>query len=164
MARLQAFVRSNLVLVLLLLTAGGFVMLLAELLLVNHTDGIQFVAVVASAVGLALALLGLLARRGLRLALAAAFLALSITGLIGTYEHLEEGSEGGEAWRAAPVAVRSGYQTIANRLDEDDGERGEGGERGETGERGEGTPPPLAPLSLAGLSMLGAVSLAAKPD
>ena len=40
------------------------------------------------------------------------------------------------------------------------GEGGEGGEGGEANEGGkEGNPPPLAPLSLSGLALFGAVTL-----
>jgi hypothetical protein len=45
--------------------------------------------------------------------------------------------------------------------DDDDDARPEGGER--AGEEGEAVPPPLAPLSLAGLSIFGALAILGAP-
>ncbi len=173
MTGLQAMVRRNLITILLVLLLGGFVMLLAELLITNHVDGIQNVANVASIVGAAAILLGFFAKGMFRHLLVLLLLVLSLSGLLGAWEHLES-SEGGEAQAPAALAVRSdGYQTISNgagadveRTLQDDDEGEEAREGGEGGERegGEGAPPPLAPLSLSGLALMGAVVLLAKPD
>lgn len=174
MTGLQAMVRRNLITILLMLLLGGFVMLLAELLVTNHVDGIQNVANVASIVGAAAILLGFFAKGTFRHLLVLLLLVLSLSGLLGAWEHLES-REGGEAQAPAALAVRSdGYQTISNgagadierTLQEDDEEGEEAREGGEGGERegGEGAPPPLAPLSLSGLALMGAIVLLAKPD
>ena len=113
---------------------------------------------------------------------------VSLSGLIGTYEHFESRSEGGEAARPALAQADAGanlaivYRPAADTQAasaQDDDEAGEGGEAaaageagegregregGEAGEGGEETPPPLAPLSLAGLSLMGAAVLLAKQD
>ena len=174
MTGLQAMVRRNLITILLVLLLGGFVMLLVELLITNHVGGIQNVANVASVVGAAAILLGFFAKGTFRHLLVLLLLVLSMSGLLGAWEHLES-REGGEAQAPAALAVRSdGYQTISNgagadverTLQEDDEEGEEAREGGEGGERegGEGAPPPLAPLSLSGLALMGAVVLLAKPD
>ena len=174
MTGLQAMVRRNLITILLVLLLGGFVMLLAELLVTNHVDGIQTVANVASLVGAAAILLGFFAKGTFRHLLVLLLLVLSLSGLLGAWEHLES-REGGEAQAPAALAVRpDGYQTISNgagadverALQEDDEEGEEAREGGERGERegGESAPPPLAPLSLSGLALMGAVVLLAKPD
>ena len=173
MTGLQAMVRRNLINILLVLLLGGFAMLLAELLITNHVDGIQNVANVASLVGGVAILLGFFAKGTFRHLLVLLLLVLSLSGLLGAWEHLES-REGGEARVPAAIAARQdGYQTISNgagadveRTLQQEGEENESGEGGERGERngGEGTPPPLAPLSLSGLALMGAVVLLAKPD
>lgn len=174
MTSLQAMVRRNLFTILLVFLFGGFAMLLAELLVTNHVDGIQNVANVASLVGGVAILLGFFAKGTFRHLLVLLLLVLSLSGLLGAWEHLES-REGGEAGVPATMAARQdGYQTISNgagvvvertlQEDDDEGEEArEGGERGER-EGGEGAPPPLAPLSLSGLALMGAVVLLAKPD
>ena len=171
MTGLQAMVRRNLITILLVLLLGGFVMLLAELLVTNHVDGIQNVANVASLVGAVAILLGFFAKGTFRHLLVLLLLVLSLSGLLGAWEHLES-REGGEAQAPAVLAVRpNGYQTISNgagadvertlQQDDEEGEKArEGGER----EGGESAPPPLAPLSLSGLALMGAVVLLAKSD
>ncbi|OUC07797.1 hypothetical protein RY27_12770, partial [Litorilinea aerophila] len=109
-------------------------------------------------IGALLALAALLWGHRARMALAVLFLLLSITGLVGVFEHAEEGGGRAEAFvpgtqaralsqASAPIQVRFSY-------DEESGERSESGFV-----RREGSPPPLAPLSLTGLSLLGAAAV-----
>lgn len=170
MTSLQATVRRHLTPILLLLLAGGYLVILGELFLYQHWDGIQLIGFSATIIGLIAVLLGLIAKRGLRLGLAILLAITSLSGLIGAYEHFESNSEGGEAALPAPAQVSAGanltiaYQPDAERAAAQE-EAGEGGERGEGAEGGgETAPPPLAPLSLAGLSLMGAAILLAKPD
>ena len=185
MTSLQATVRRNLLPILLLLLAGGYLVVLIELFLYRHWDGVQLIGFAATAVGLLAVLLGLFAKGGLRIGLAVLLAIVSLSGLIGTYEHFESRSEGGEAARPAlaqadaganlAIVYRPAADTQAASAQDDDeageggeaaaaGEAGEGREGGEAGEAGEETPPPLAPLSLAGLSLMGAAVLLAKQD
>ena len=179
MTSLQATVRRNLLPILLLLLAGGYLVIVGELYLYRHWDGVQLIGFLATVIGLLAVLLGLFAKGGLRLGLAILLAILSLSGLIGTYEHFESSAEGGEAARPALAQAGGGaYFTAAYQpgaaperapLQEGEDEEREGGEGGEGGEReggegGEETPPPLAPLSLAGLSLMGAAILFAKQD
>jgi hypothetical protein len=171
MTNLQAAVRRNLTPILLLLLAGGYLVILGELFLYQHWDGVQLIGFVATVVGLLAVLLGLFAKGGLRLGLAILLAILSIAGVIGTYEHFESRAEAGAAAQPALVQADAGanfmvaYQPDAEAVTPQEGEEGEGGER-EGGERegGEEVPPPLAPLSLAGLSLMGAAILLSKQD
>lgn len=174
MSKLEAMVRQNLITILLLLLLGGFAMLLAELLITNHVNGIQNVANVASLVGAVAILLGFFAKGTFRHLIVLLLLVLSLSGLLGAWEHLES-RESGEARAPAALATsQEGYQPIADRAGTDverapqqeGGEENEGAQRSEGGGRegGEGSPPPLAPLSLSGLSLMGAVLLLAKRD
>lgn len=184
MTSLQATVRRNLLPLLLLLLAGGYLVVLIELFLYRHWEGAQLIGFAATAIGLLAVLLGLFAKGGLRIGLAALLAIVSISGLIGTYEHFESRSEGGEAARPVLAQASAGANQVvvyrpaadtqsmaAQEGDEEGeggeaaaaGEAGEGGER-EGGEGGEEAPPPLAPLSLAGLSLMGAAVLLAKQD
>ena len=107
-------------------------------------------------------LLGLFARGRARPLLGLLLLVLSLSGLIGVREHLEEG--GGEAMRlpAQPSVQLVAYQAGASNEEKEGEEQGEAREvREERG--GESAPPPLAPLSLSGLALMGAVILLAKP-
>lgn len=126
-----------------LFAALGFLTLLLELLLTGHTEGVQVLAPLAALVGAVALGLGFLGARTLALGL---LLLVSATSLLGMAEHL------GEALEAqGPTQVR---------LVDEEGKaypgypwgKGEGREK-------EGTPPPLAPLSLAGLGLLGALAL-----
>jgi len=189
MTNLQLTIRRYLSPILLLLLAGGFLVVLGELYLYRHWQGTQLIGFAATVIGLVAVLLGLFAKRGFRMGLAILLVLVSVSGLIGTWEHFESRSEeGGEAARpalaqtvqpeqlAAATNLTIAYQpATAERMGtQEGGEGGEGGEgaaAGEAGEGGEGgehggeqAPPPLAPLSLAGLSLMGAAILFAKQD
>jgi predicted lipid-binding transport protein (Tim44 family) len=165
---------------LLLLLAGGYLVILGELVIYQHWDGTQLIGFSATVIGLLAVLLGLFAQGGLRVGLAILLAIISISGLIGTYEHYE--SRAGEGEAARPPAVQAASSTARTNMmisyRQEGGESGEAGEAGEAGEGnaagereggeggegGEEVPPPLAPLSLAGLSLMGAAVLLAKQD
>ncbi|HRX02478.1 MAG: hypothetical protein KDI07_09190 [Anaerolineae bacterium] len=140
---------------------GGFAVLLAELLITNHTDGIQLVAVAASLIGMILAVIGLVASPKFRRVVAVLFLLLSVTGIIGVIEHNEGGEEGERAQRPALTTSASGaVADVSLRLQGGDTDNdGPPPGFGANGFRPEGgsAPPPLAPLSLAGLALMGTV-------
>jgi hypothetical protein len=142
--------------ILLWLLIGGFLILLTELLLTHHTDGIQLVAVVTTVLGALLCVAGLLVNGRMRLSLAVIFLLLSVTGLFGAFEHLE-GDEGREAHfvgTALAAPIQEGDEA-------NDAAKPSVGNTQFTRRAGS-TPPPLAPLSLSGLSLLGAVAVMGK--
>jgi hypothetical protein len=122
MHALRSFVQPRFVPLLLLMIAGGYAVILAELMITNHTEGIQLVGVIASALGIVLALVGMFMRGGAATAVAVVLIVLSLSGVGGVINHASS----------------------------DDG--------------GETVPPPLAPLSLAGLSLMGAVVVLTKPE
>ena len=87
------------------------------------------------------------------------FVILSISGIVGTIEHNEARGEG-EASAPVIMAATAGTNMELPAAQQEEGEEGEAGERGEGGEGGEGEAiPPLAPLSLAGMSIIAAVTL-----
>lgn len=118
----------------------GFFLLLAELLLTGHTEEAQALAPLFSLVGAGLLLAGLFLPKA-RQVLALALVLVSASGVVGLWQHLEDGLEAGES--------------PSIRLVDRDGEEVWGWER----EEGENPPPPLAPLSLSGLALLGALAL-----
>jgi len=162
MNMLQNFVQRRYAPLMLLLIAGGFVMMLVELIMLDHTDGIQLVAVIATTAGLLLALAALLAPAKWRSGVAVLFVLLSVTGLVGAYEHYEEGAgEEAEAHLVMPSVENNANLNIAyNAQEAAESEDEEAGE--EAGEEGEAAPPPLAPLSLAGFGLMGAVATLGK--
>jgi hypothetical protein len=171
MANLQATVRRNLTSLLLLLLAGGYLVIVGELFIYQHWDGVQLIGFSASLVGLIAVLLGLFAKGGLRVGLAFLLVVLSLSGVIGAYEHFESRAEGAEAARPALAQANAGVTVMvayqpgaAERLAAQEDEEGEGQEGASGEEGGEEVPPPLAPLSLAGLSLMGAAVLLAKQD
>jgi hypothetical protein len=162
MQKLENMTRQHLTVILLLLLLGGFATLLAELLLTNHFGGTQSVAVIASVAGALALLAGFFVKGRVRHVVALLLLVLSISGLLGMREHFEEASEAGLT--PAPVTMDAGgYQTIAGTADSI-ARAPQQEEENETRERGESAPPPLAPLSLSGLALMGAVVLLAKQD
>lgn len=155
MSQVQAFVQKQFTNLLLLFVTGGFLMLVAELFLTGHTRGIQLVAVVASVAGVVLGLAGLLTRGKMSNIVAIAFLLLALTGLLGVSEHLEE-SEGEREGVATAQVVRTNNTTNTPVNFRQEDEFQPGGRRN--------APPPLAPLSLAGLSLLGTVTLVGRKE
>jgi hypothetical protein len=155
------FIHRHFYTLLMLMLAGGFAMLVAELLLTEHTDGIQLVAVAASVAGLLLTLAALFVRGRGAMMVAILLLLLSATGVLGAYEHFASAEE--ESARRQPTEVNT--QQVALRTDsvgDNDAaqENSEGAEADkEGGAEGEAAPPPLAPLSLVGLSWIGALAV-----
>ena len=166
MEQIAGWIRKNFPELVLVGAAGGFLMILAELIITDHLEGTQLVAVVASVIGLVVSAVGFLLRGAASRAGAILLVLLSISGLVGAFEHYEEGQEEATATQHG-LPVGQDYRYIDS--DEEDeesvsGEAGEAGEEGEEGEEGEAVPPPLAPLSLSGLALLGAMAMLARSD
>ena len=165
MSKLQRFLAQRQDTILLLLLTGGFAVVLGELVLYQHWDGTQLIGFSATVVGMLAVLAGIFVKGALRTVVGLLLVVLSISGLIGAREHLEAAK--GEAMSPRPALVQqstlTGAQEIAYRpgglAQEGENEGGEGGESG-----GEEVPPPLAPLSLSGLALMGAVILLAKKE
>ncbi|SDF48907.1 hypothetical protein SAMN04488243_1666 [Thermus arciformis] len=136
---MRPWLRKRLPDLVVLFGLGGLFLTGLELLLMDHTEGVQLLAPLAAFLGALLAGLGMAFKRW-ALVLGLALALLAPVGLFGFLQHLEGGLEA-----EAPAAYRW--------VDEE----GEGWEEG-AGE-GEGTPPPLAPLSLSGLALLAALGL-----
>lgn len=139
---MRSWLRKRLLDLVVLFGLGGLFLTGVELLLMDHTEGIQLLAPLAAFLGALLAGLGMAFKRW-ALALALALALLAPVGLFGFLQHLEESLEAG-----APAVYRY--------VDAEEGweERG----AGKDGE-GEKAPPPLAPLSLSGLALLAALGL-----
>ncbi len=150
-AQIQARLQTNLTSFLLVFVSLGFLFLLAELLLTDHTEGIQLVAVGASTLGALLGFVGLFVRGRLRYVAVLLFLVLALTGVVGVIEHNEARLEAGESETSTRVQWSSGTTLVRYTWDEDEEEEDE-----------ESEAPPLAPLSLSGLSALGAMALLAR--
>ncbi len=123
----------------LLLLAGAFAMTLGELVLTGHTEEKQIVGISASSLGILFSLLGVVLRGKWKGLAIAGLLFVAFGGVMGTVEHREEALEHQE--KAAAHAGGS--------HEEKEGEHG---------------PPPLAPLSLAGLGVMGVLAVLAKQD
>ncbi|HEY5639835.1 MAG TPA: hypothetical protein VIW01_07260 [Dehalococcoidia bacterium] len=146
----QSLVRSHLPELVLVGAAGGFAVTFAELLSTDHSEGTQAIAVVAAGAGVVLCLVGLLVHARLTLrALAAGLLFMSISGPVGVFLHA-----GGEADASGAPAVVDDVPALDSDEDEDEGEE-EGEDSGV---------PPLAPLGLSGLGLLGAAGALARED
>lgn len=147
----QSLIRAHLPELVLVGAAGGFAGTFAELLLTDHSEGTQAIPVIAAGIGAALCLIGLLVRSRIMLrTLAIGLLLLSITGPVGVFLHA-----GGEADASeAPLSAEN-----VPVLDEDEDED----EEDEDDDDDEGVPP-LAPLALSGLGLLGAVGVLARED
>lgn len=183
---LQLYVKRNLAGLVTLGVVGGFIMLLAELLITEHYDGTQLIAPISSVLGVIFMLAAWYGGVKMRRLWVVLLLVLSLTGLIGAYQHNfgeeDEKGEGeavaGPAEAGTPLATSEAEANTEVRGEGGEGsEAGEGREAGEGGavsaERGEGgegekgeeaPPPPLAPLGLSGLAFLGAISALAKRD
>ncbi len=154
--------RRNTTALLLSFVAAGFAFLLAELLLIGHTEGSQLVATSASAVGLLLALLALVPQRTLRFVVAGLFVLLALSGVYGAFAHKTDRIERREEASAALAVVESSVvDSPANATGAvtpaDAGETKEvvGEALGSFAEN----PPILSPLALSGLAVLGILVL-----
>jgi hypothetical protein len=166
MSGLQGFLQRQWQAVLLLLVAGGFVVIALELFITDHYSGIQVMGIIAPTVGIVAALWGIFARGMLRTVLALLLLVVAFVGVMGVLQHFQNRGEA-----AAPTQMvhsDAGFQHVswqAMPAGQEEGEAGEGGEGGERREGGEGAPPPLAPLGISGLALMGAVILfTPRPD
>lgn len=177
MKNFRSLLRQHQYTLLMLLLAGGFAVVLGELILYQHWDGVQLVGFLATVAGLLLVLIGMFAGGRLGNAVAVLLVILSLTGVIGAYEHYESSHK--EKLAAAPARLESaataGNQNVALRLaaapqaapaeeHSEEGEAKAGSAAGENRDEAETPPPPLAPLSLAGLALMGAIVVAAKPE
>lgn len=148
---LQSFVRQRFFPLIMGMLAVGFLLLLGELIGYKHFEGIQWVGTGAVIIGLLAALLGIGARGGLRKGLIYLFLVLALTGLLGEWEHNEDRLRGESGPQGA------GQQTDVG--------QGDGDQQSGPGGSEEGIPPPiLAPLSVSGLCLFGAIMLLARRD
>lgn len=127
-----------------LMVAGGFALTLGELFLMGHTEKSQLIGVGMSGAGLLAALLGAVVAPRFRKALLGLWIVVAAGGLFGVYEHLEEAQEHREK-----AAIEAQAKMAA----------GEAAEESKDEEHG---PPPMAPLSVSGLAMLGGLALLAR--
>jgi len=152
-------IRRYLVELVLLANAGAFAVLLAELFILEHTDGFQLVAPVSAATGLVLSLVAIVVRGPARMAVAAAFVILAGSGLIGVTRHFSERDGGLSFALVSTAAAQPGSDD-----DDDDRSGRRGGDDDDDDDDDDEDPPPLAPLALSGSAMLGALaSLAGVP-
>lgn len=133
------------------LVIGGLALTLAELLLMGHTEKKQMLGVVMTAVAMGLTGVGLLVGPAIRKVLAIALLVVAAGGIYGVVEHLEEAAEHREKAQAKESRV------VVQLVDFDEGDRERKGEH----EEEEHGPPPLAPLSVTGLALMGSLGLMA---
>lgn len=154
MKTFDGFLRRHLASLVLLATAAGFGMIIAELLMTRHTRGVQMIGVWAAVAGGVLALAGLLPWRAVRYGAAVLLLAVAASGVLGVYYH-----NGGEHERfgSAPVPPAiAATTTVQERLTPPTG--GIGGDRGAPFGRRRNNAP-LAPLALSGLAGLAMLAM-----
>lgn len=141
----------------LIANAGAFAVLLAELLIMEHTDGIQRVAPATAAIGMGLCVVAVVLPARLRLAPAILLAALSLTGIIGFAQHMDERDDG----------FAGLFQSNEDDDDRDDnsgrGNRDDDRDRDDDDDDDDEEPPPLAPLGLSGTALLSAIAAFAGP-
>lgn len=154
MSGLQGFLARQWQAVLLLLVAGGFVVIALELFITDHYDGIQVMGIIAPIVGIVAVLWGIFARGTLRTVLALLLLVVAFVGVMGVLQHFQNRGEAAipvQMVRSAAGFQQVSWQAAPAGQEEDEADAG--------GEAGEGAPPPLAPLGISGLALMGAVIL-----
>ena len=142
---LQTFIQRRLYVLMMLMIGVGFATLVVELIGYKHWEGFQLIGLTAILVGAIVSFLAIGANASLRRMLGLVFLVLAFIGLVGTVMHNGDKLTGqsDEARRPPPTAV-------------------EGSPR----ERGEFRipPPTLAPLSMSGFCILGALVVLGRKD
>lgn len=128
-----------------LLSILGFLTLLAELLLTGHTEGIQALAPLGAGIGAGAVFLGLWVPKARGWAIGI-LLGMGALGPVGLAQHLEKALEAYKPAAVQWVDKDGEWFPAYPRLGEGDGKE-------------EAPPPPLAPLALSGLGLLGALAL-----
>jgi hypothetical protein len=133
----------------------GCLMLFAEMMIGGHNRGEARIGIIFAILGMAVsaasaAIVVFRIRVGnvIRGVVVAAWLALAVGGLIGTWDHVRgEGEDDGRIGRpeAALTTTRSTWQPAAS-------------EREEGGRESDDKRPPMAPLAFTGLGLLGALA------
>lgn len=176
MAGLQAYSRKHFVTLLLLFIAGGFTVILGELLITSHTDGLQMIGVTAAALGVIIAVMGIFAVGKLRTFTVIMMFVIALCGLVGTGIHIANGGNDGERFGPPPAGFTGEQGVVAQPQPsgESDSAQAPAGAQGQQFQgfqdgqrpmgRPHGTPPPLAPLSLCGLALMAAVVMLVKQD
>jgi Na+-transporting methylmalonyl-CoA/oxaloacetate decarboxylase gamma subunit len=141
-ASLQSFVQQRYHALIMAIIGMGFVLLMLELLGYHHYEGLQIVGLSATVIGALASFLGIGASSRRRRTLAVVFLVLSLAGLLGVWQHNGERLSG-----ERPEAELSEGRREAGEQDDEDI-----------------PPPPLAPLSLSGFCVLGAIALLGRKD
>jgi hypothetical protein len=154
----QSFVQQRYHALLMSVIGLGFVLLLLELIGYQHYEQLQLIGLGSTIIGAVVSFLGITATGNRRRFLAAVLIVLSVAGLLGTWLHNGERLEGER--RGLPAEQFQGRPSQS-------GENGESQPwqvRPEEGGRPKIPPPPLAPLSLSGFCILGAVALLGRRD
>jgi hypothetical protein len=161
LAQVQSFVQQRYHTLLMGFIGLGFVMLFLELIGYQHYEGLQLIGLSATVIGAVVAFLGIRASGKRRRMLGAIFLALSLAGLLGAWFHNEDRLRGEQR-------TDGQFNQGQPPRPEEPGERAGPGPGGPGGQPGPGgpriPPPPLAPLSLSGFCLLGAVALFGRRD
>lgn len=140
----QTFIQRRWYTLMMLIIGVGFVTLIIELLGYQHWEGFQLIGLSAIAIGAIVSFVAIGASASLRKTLGLVFLVLALVGLIGTVLHNGKRLTGQAADMPVPPPAAADGQAPAP---------GEGPEGG----RLRMPPPPLAPLSMSGFCILGAV-------
>jgi hypothetical protein len=146
---LQTFVQRRFHGLMMAMIGFGFVLLFLELLIgYQHYHGLQLIGLATTVIGAIVSFLGIGATGSRRWTLAILLLGLSLAGVLGTFLHNGDRLEG----REGPPAAQSERGTPPQRPPE-------------ARDNGRPIPPPiLAPLSLSGFCILGAVALLGRKD
>lgn len=131
----------------LLASAGAFAVLLAELIILDHFEGVQNIAPAAATAGIVLCVLAVVLRGRGAVVVAALFALIALAGVIGVYRHLDE-REGS----LSLSIVTTAFAHDGDDHDEDDDHDHDDDEDHDH------EPPPLAPLGLSGSAMLSALA------
>lgn len=146
----------------------GCVLLFAEMMIGGHDRGegrigiiFAIIGVVVSGVSAAVVVFRVRIPAMVRVVVAAAWLAVSVGGLIGTWDHVRGEGEGDDREGGEEASITTSAPGWLSAAAEREDEGGDGERGGADGER-----PPLAPLSFTGLGLLGALAfvLGTEPD
>lgn len=213
---LRRSIQGNFSSILLILVTGGFLVLLVELVLFQHWQGLQLIGLGSVVLALILTIAGMFVEGGGANVIGILLVVISLVGLVGVFEHYQArqqevaafqrfsqgqgGFPGGQAGTQAtgqqangqqangqqansqqssgqqanavgtPAPVQEGGQATGRQNGQGGGQfGGQGGFQRGRGRFGAGAagglsfrepvPPPLAPLSLSGLSLLAALAV-----